>query len=213
MTAKLRLLLACGVLLSLGACVESDHPIADVSTSQQDPRLYGLWRQTNTDGETNYIMIGAEESEPLEAGRSAVEPGLMCYWAITQNAQTHAVPEPEGARFYCTPVGDQDFANWVTPVDEQNKGRPTTYFFVKYHVAGDRLSVWVQDLEITAAAIEAGKLKGVVQRKPKTAAIGADTIESVKITDTSENIKAFLAGGGAVSCFPDKNKIEYQKIR
>ena len=91
--------------------------------------------------------------------------------------------------------------------------KPITYFFVKYRVDEKELTVWIQEPETTAQAIEAGKLKGVVTRKKKDCAPNGSEIEPLRITASSENIAAFFAGGGAATCYPDKNKVIYTRVR
>lgn len=211
MAIPLRLICACGLMLACGACVESEQPLSDAAQAEQDPRLYGLWLDTNNTGSTAYILIGDEGSEPLEPGRADVERGLMRYWSISQNSETKQLDEPAGTRFFCTQIGDENFATWVTPVEEGQNKRPT-YFFVKYQVDDQQLTIWIQDPESTAQAIDSGKLRGIVKRRDKPGASQPE-IETLKITDSSENIRKFLAEGGSATCFPDKNKVVYSKIR
>jgi len=212
MKTTLRMLAGCGLLLTLVGCVESEQPLSSASTAQQDPRLHGLWSHSDG-GNTAYILIGAAEDPPSESGRPPVEPGMMRYWSLERNDETQKLAPPSGAQFWCTKVGDHDFGNWISPATKEEPAKPETYFFVKYRVEGDRLSIWLQDPGKTAAAIEAGKLQGTVKRRPANASFNPGGVESIRITDSSENIRKFLADGGAVSCYPEENRVTYQRVR
>jgi hypothetical protein len=209
MSGKLRLVLCGAVLCLLASCVESDRPLSDVLKSEQDTRLYGLWSRTGESGDTEYLHVGAELTDPLERNRPQAEPGLMRYATITHSQHTHGLGKPSDGRFYRSKINGDDYANWVVPADDARR-KPVTYCFLKYQVDDQQLVLWDQDAEATAKAIEGGKLKGVVKRKP-----GGDSFEELRITDSSENVAKFLAGGGDKTCFPDKasSKYVYKRVR
>lgn len=212
MFKRLQVLVACTLLVSLASCVESDHPLSDVSLAQQDPDLLGLWSNTNQEGDINYVVVGGEESEPLVPARGEPEAGLMRYWGTTYSARSHKVEKPEGARFFCTRIGDDRYMNWVTVPNAQNP-KPPSFFFLKYKVDGKQLTLWVQDQEATAQAVESGKLKGEVKRRKEKNAQGVYEIENIRLTDSSVNISAFIASGGAKNWFPDKHQTIYTRLQ
>jgi hypothetical protein len=206
--AKLRLLLCSAILCALTSCVESEHALSEASKSQVDSRLYGLWLRTNERGDVDYLHVGREAAVPLDPNRTEPEPGLMRFCTITHVNETRALGDASSGRFFCTRIGDADVANWVFPA-EPAKNKPITYWFLKYRVDEKQLVIWDQDPEATAAAIEAGRLKGVVKRKPNR------EIDELRVTDTSETVAAFFAAGGEKACFPDKPgaKSIYSRVR
>jgi hypothetical protein len=214
MSGKLRFALCGVVLCTLASCVESDRPLSDALKSEQDSRLDGLWSLTNKQGDVEYLHIGAEASEPVDRNRVEPEPGMMRYCTITHSHQARGLGKAGEGHFFRTKIDGEDFANWVIPADEA-KHKPMTYCFLKYSVDEKQLVMWDQDAEATAKAIEAGKLKGVVQRKKNQGKSATAEFDELRITDSTENIAAFFAAGGAKSCFPDKAsaKIVYTRVR
>src|SRR4029077_10980716 len=94
------------------SCVDSEHPLSDVSKSDQDARLYGAWSRTKQDGDIEFLHIGRETNEPLEPNRQQPEAGLMRFCTIN-HAQTGALSKAGEGRFFCTKVGDDGFASWT----------------------------------------------------------------------------------------------------
>jgi hypothetical protein len=214
MSARLRPLLYAAVVLLLASCVESDRPLSDVLKAAPDARLYGLWARTSESGDVDYLHIGFETSEPLDRARTEPEPGLMRYCTVAHSNQARGLGKAGEGRFYRTQINGEDFANWVIPADEAQR-KPLTYCFLKYQVNDKQLILWDQDPEATAKAVERGQLKGVVKRKKNQGVPLAGEFDELRLTDTSENIAAFLAGGGDKTCFPDKTsaKTVYNRVR
>ena len=207
-----RLLVVIG-LAWLAGCVESEKPLADPANSKADERMFGLWQRRDPDGAVEYLHIGREYQLPLTAGRAQPEPGLMQYTSIRHEPNNRAAEAPSGTRFFVTRIGDEDFGNWAFPQDEKDRGKPVHFAFYKYRVTPDKLDVWDMDRDETAAAIESGKLKGVVRRKARVNATDPAEYDELRITDTSENIAKFLADGGAKSCFPEKGRATYERVK
>ncbi|MGD9647132.1 MAG: hypothetical protein AB7U73_15585 [Pirellulales bacterium] len=207
-----RLFLALG-LAWLTGCVESEKPLSDPAISRMDQRLFGLWQRRDPDGAVEYLHIGGEYQVPLAADRARPEPGLMQYTSIRHEPNNRAAEAPSGTRFFVTQIGGEDFGSWVFPQEEKDRGKPVHFAFYKYRVTPEQLEIWDMDRDATAAAIEAGKLKGVVRRKQRTNAGDAAEYEELRITDSSENIAKFLADGGAKSCFLESGKATYQRVK
>ena len=207
-----KLLLVCG-LAWLAGCVESEQPLSDPETAQMDQRLFGLWQRRDPDGAVEYLHIGGEYRLPLVVNRAQPEPGLMQYTAVRHEPNNRAAEAPSGTRFFVTRIGDDDYGNWVFPQEEKDRGKPVHYTFYKYRVKPDALEIWDMDRHATAAAIEAGKLKGVVRRKAQVNPTDAVEYDELLITDTSTNIASFLAAGGAKSCFLESGKVTYQRVK
>jgi hypothetical protein len=207
-----RLVLAVG-LAWLAGCVESEKPLSNPAASQMDQRLFGLWQRRDPDGAVEYLHIGGEYRMPLSANRAQPEPGLMQYTSVRHEPNNRQAEPPSGARFFVSRIGDEDFGNWVFPQEEKDRGKPVHFAFYKYRVTPDTLEVWDMDRDATAAAIEAGKLQGVVRRKARVNPTDAVEYDELRITDASEKIAKFLAEGGAKSCFPESGKATYQRVK
>ncbi len=207
-----RLVLAVG-LAWLAGCVESEQPLSEPAASRMDDRLFGLWQRRDPDGAIEYLHIGGEYRAPLAANRSQPEPGLMQYTSVRHEPNNRAAEAPSGARFFVTRIGDEDFGNWVFPQEEKDRGKPVHFAFYKYRVTPDKHDVWDMDRDVTASAIESGKLKGVVRRKTRVNAADPLEYDELRITDTSENIAKFLADGGAKTCFPEKGHATYERVK
>lgn len=191
------LFLACCV--AFASCVpESDNPLSDAKTASLDARLYGLWSTTHSDGGTQYLHIG-----PLPAADNTSGGGWMQCWSVTHNAQNREVAKPYEARFYRTEIGDAIYANVLNP-DGQAAGRGA-YWFYKYRVNGNQLETWLMSLQQTAKAIDAGHIKGVVERD-------GDQITKVRLTDTTENLVDWLRNTDANLLFPDEHRMTYLKV-
>jgi hypothetical protein len=214
MSSTLRFFVCSAAACLLASCVESDRPLSDLSKSQHDTRLCGVWANTDERGDIDYLHIGAETTEPLERGHSSPEPGLMRYCTVTHTHQSQGLAKAGEGHFYSAKIGGEDFANWVIPANEAEH-KPLTYCFLKYQVDDKQLILWDQDAEATARAIEDGKLKGIVKRKQRAGAPVVGEFDELRITDSTENIAAFLAGGGVKACFPDKpsSKTIYARVR
>ncbi len=190
----------------LTACVpESERPLSDPTTAQQDARLHGLWSVRLENGDIQYVHIGVEPERPLDASRETPEAGLMRFWLIGHNALNKQVGNPFGMRFFVTPVDDRMYANLVLAKDEHKTAKPTVYWFLRYDVSGNELSVWGMDFEATAKVVEDKRLAGRVVRDGKE-------LKEVTITDTTENVLRFLRSGGDEIVFPDSRKTVYRRV-
>ena len=160
-------------------------------------------------------MSRAETATPLDKTLNVPEAGLMHYATIDHTQPDCAkLSKVSEGQFFCTRIGNDDFVSWVIPADPAQH-KPITYIFLKYRVNDRQLVIWDQDAEATAQAIETGKIRGVVMRKKGPNGENAGGFDELRITDSTENIVAFLAGGGSATCFPDKPdaKTTYQRVR
>ncbi|MBX3413948.1 MAG: hypothetical protein KF708_14755 [Pirellulales bacterium] len=200
-------------LLTTAACVESKHALSDPDTSPQVPELYGLWTMSNASGDVSYVHIGAGVDTSVDPAQPP-EAGLMQFLLVTHNGAAQAtqpgsirLTKPFGFRFFVTEIEGQSYATCVPDPEPGKPHRlPTGYFFLKYQLDGNRLDVWDMNNEATAAAIEAGKLGGTVERE-------AGRLKRVVITDRADKISKFLASGGAADVFPDSGKSTYERMK
>ena len=74
------------------------------------------------------------------------------------------------------------------------------YWLLKYRVQGDSLSVWEMDPDVKRRLIEAGKIKGTVDKNPAF------------FTDTTEKLTALLASPEGAELFK-KEPVRYQRVK
>jgi hypothetical protein len=195
-------------LLCASCVVESKNPISDLAAAKQDVELRGLWMATDQQGNKNYLHVGAESEKPFAPGLQVPEEGLMRFWLISHEAKDGKLSKPFGMRFFVSQLGDDRYANLVVDADFDGRSRPTTYWFLKYRLDGDKLETWGMNFQETAKVVESGRLKGEVVRDPQK----PSEIKSVTITDTQANIQSFLRESAA-TVFLEQNKTVYTRIR
>jgi hypothetical protein len=179
--------LAVAFLLFAG-CDDSKNPLSDPQNSKPDTRLVGVWRLRGDGGEVTYYHIG-----PLG---DKLPSSLMRVVAVTHSRNGELQPPGEMLLFPTT-LGTNTYLNiaeakeqQIKPLEEKgwNPEVLSGFLLPKYKVVGDTLLVWPADRDAKKAAIEAGKLKGVVEKQ--------DSGNKVRFTDTSENVARFIASAG-----------------
>jgi hypothetical protein len=146
-----------------------------------------------------YLHVGAASQD-----EAAERPKLMQFCLLTHKADTKELSQPFAERFFVSRLGDSSYANVI--VEPESDHSKTKYWLFKYSVGGDRLSVWGMNSEETARVIEAGQLKGAVQRD------GKNRITKVYLTDTTENLQRFLRDGGDRIVFTDSGRTVYSRV-
>ncbi len=165
--------------LLIASCTTSSvNPLASPKVCQADPRLVGDWH-----GGT-----GSDQS--------------TCHFTITKAPWMHVdiVPDhpdskskinrtPESYDFFPTVIGKNTFLN-VVQRDENDHAK--SYLFIRYKISGNRLRLWLMSQQLPAAAIRAGKLKGLVS--PDGVDIAQKPAPDIDVTlnDSSENIVKFI---------------------
>ncbi len=186
---KLSSLMSVAVAFLLFAgCDDSKYPLSSPQNSKPDARLDGLWRFRSSEGEVTYYHIG-----PLGHG---LPESLMRVVAVTRSKDGELQP-PGQLLVFPTTLGGSTYLN-VAEANEQQiklleeKGwNPEVlpgFLLPKYKVEGATLSLWLVDWDAKKAAIEAKKVKGVIEKQ--------DSGTKVRFTDTSENVARFVAGAG-----------------
>jgi hypothetical protein len=202
--ARLALLLP---LLSLASCVvESKNPLSDPDTSKPDRRLFGQWKGTNENKTTEYLFIGLPSVQIK--GRPE---GIMVAHTIDVTAD-HKISASAYALFVTT-IGKDTYLNVFESKLAENAEQPEwsktniqSVLPVQCVVTDDQLSIWLMDLEATAKVVDSGKLKGEVRRKD-------GTVSSVLLTDTTENLAAYLKDGGNKGLFAEKGALVYSRVK
>lgn len=162
-------------LLAIG-CNDSKNPLSDPQTSKADKGLVGVWRETN--GDTFYHIGHAGGDLPR---------GVMRVVEVTY--KDGKLNQPVEYLMFPTVIGNKTYLNLV--IDEKQVKRLDekgwknaaieSYTFLKYRLDGDKLTAWAMDEGAKKQAIQSGKIKG------------ATTTTVAGFTDTTENIRRFIA--------------------
>jgi hypothetical protein len=194
-----------GVCLLMASCVDSKEPISDPQKAKVDPALSGVWRITDTNGNVVYYHIG-------RAGGKLPEGFLR---TITASHEKNGALSGPGKLFaFSSEIGKSRFINLPIVAGEnfdklEHSGWDAKlaegYFLAKYEVQGDTLTVWGFDKNAKRQAIEAGKIKGTIEKTK-------DGGERIYFTDTSENIAALLASPDGEKLFA-KEPLRYKRVK
>ena len=187
-----------------GCVPESEQPLGNPATAQQDARLHGLWVADDAEGEKQFLHIGAEPDKGLTSN-GAPEAGLMRYWLISHTTENGRLANPYGMRFFVSRVGDVDYANMAVPVDDKDTGAPRGWWFIKYQVDNAVLTAWGMDFEAVGKLIEAGKVRGTVERDSD------GKLTRALITAPSDQVENFVKENSGL-LFPDGNKTTFHKV-
>ena len=106
--------------------------------------------------------------------------------------------KPEEYDLFSTVIGHDKFLNVRMP----DKDGRNDYVFLRYSISpGHVLHLWMMSQDKIAAAVRAGKLKGVV--KENSLAVGNPPRPDVDVAlqDTSENIVKYIHDTGAHALF------------
>jgi hypothetical protein len=199
------LLAFAGVCLLMTSC-DSKEPISDPQTANIDPALLGVWRTTNKDGSVEYQQVG-------RAGGKLSE-GILRTIGVNHR-KDRSLSDPEDFLFFCSEVGKSRFLNVIMTNQEKDIDKLQEsgwnakfvggYWFAKYEVQGDTLTVWGVDDNAKRRAIEKGTIKGKIEKDK-------NGNESVYFTDSSKNLAIFLASPGGAKLF-DKEPIRYRRVK
>ena len=176
-------------LISVAACLfasgcDSKNPLSDPQTSKADERLAGVWLNRGADGDVNYHAGHAGEKFPA------------CMMRVVGIKHNKGNVEPAGEfLIFPTALGDKTYLNVVVlgrddkPI--KNLGEKgwkavevDSYTFYKYKFDGDKLLLYGIDEEAKKKAIKSGKVTGTIENN------------SVKFTDTTENVARFVKEAG-----------------
>ncbi len=170
--------------LFLTGCGYSAHPLSDPLKSKADARLAGVWRMRGDKG-VMYCHIGVVGEK--------LPPSVMRAVAIMH--EEGKMKGPVEYLLFPTVLGTKTYLNLTGGEEQQinllqQKGwtdeTANSYFFLKYQLEGDKLTVWNINDDAKRQAIESGKVKGEIDPKNK----------SSRFTDTTENLARFVAEAG-----------------
>ncbi len=198
-----RLLLAiglAGVCLLLSSCIDTKNPLSDPEKAKADPQLAGVWRRTDAMGDMQYRHVG-------QAG-GQLPPGIMRIVFADHDKDGH-LGRPHVMLAFPTTIAENHYLNILTINDEnleqlQNNGWQAGladgYCLLKYRVEGDSLLLWQIDQDVKRRFIEAGKIKGTIDKK------------SVFFTDTTAKLNSLLASPEGAGLFK-KEPVRYQRVK
>lgn len=199
------------MLLSMAAtcvlftsCFDSKVPLSDPGKSKPDERLAGNWQVRNDDGSVNdYRFAPAGGKLPASVMRvtgSSRKP----------DGTTEKV---EPLLLFPTTIGEKLYLNVCDGKEPQVKlleekgwtaGTVGDYSIFRYRVTAETLTVQWMDGDAKRRAVEAGKIKGQIEKDQ-------DGTARAHFTDTAENLAKFVAGAGDGLFSKDVLKLERVK--
>ena len=158
-----------------------------------DKKLEGAWKVDSKDGDEVYLHIGKKTENTMVA--------------VTVEHKDDGSLDIAEIPFHVTMTGANNYFNIrYKDIDEDLSTEDDAYIFIKYSITDDgTLLLYQFDPDIIISAVQSGKLKGeITYREAKAAPESADKeksasekrIESVRITDTSENMVKFFNSEG-----------------
>lgn len=202
-----RLLLAIVFAASLGSlgCTipVSEHPLTDEKTSTLDERLIGYWR---------FIPQEKEEKPPPAphiVSRVKDKPNCLQMTFIELDGEGYA--NVQTILLFTTKIGEECYLSYNA---EQERDKKPGYLIARYELADDEGKLFLMNPDEAAAAIDGGKLKGVVKRQARRA--GADPNEPVRydeirITAEPKEIAEFLKARGK-ACYVLDHPLVFRRV-
>lgn len=172
-----------GALLAAG-CATSTQPLSDEKTSVPDLRLLGTWEFQQEEGKDKATVTIVQMQDSPNVLQATSNDG--------EKEQTTTI--------LTTKIGDTCVASIAGKDDEGN----VIYTIGKYALApDDSLELHGLDTDFFAAAVEHKELKGTVKQ---------EMFKDVKLDDTSENLRAFLAKYGD-KCFTSEGVLHVTHVK
>ncbi|MCY2986408.1 MAG: hypothetical protein NTY19_00830 [Planctomycetota bacterium] len=186
------------------SCFDSTVPLSDPGKSKADERLAGVWRQRSESGEVNDYRF---------APAGGKFPASVMRVAGSSRKSDGTTEQIEPLLLFPTTIGDKTYLNVtdgtepkVKLVEEQGWTDETvnTYLILRYQVTGDTLAIQWMDGDAKKRAVEAGKIKGKINKDQ-------DGNTRVSFTDTTENLTKFITTAGNDLFSKDVLKLERVK--
>jgi hypothetical protein len=199
-----QILLVATTCLLFTSCFDSKVPLSDPANSKPDERLTGSWRSRNDDGSLNeyhFALAGGKlpASVMRVTGRTRKSDGTT-----EQMEPLLVFPTTVGQRNYLNACDGRE--QQVKLLDEKGWTPETVnvYSIFQYQLTGDTLSVRWMDGDAKNRAIEAGKIKGKIEKDNDGNSRG-------HFTDTTENLTKFIIEAGDDLFSTDALKLERMK--
>ncbi len=168
MGEKMRYVWTALLVAFLSGCIPySDNPLSEPSSESHDSAILGTWF-VHDDSETLFIHIG-------KAGNTKKLRLTMIEFDRDGEVKTS---ELSG---HTSRLGEKTYLNlqWAHPAKQE-----TGYLFVKYTITGSRFGIALIKVKPVKKAIQEGQLQGEI--------IQGDRTSSVKLTESSERLRAFF---------------------
>jgi hypothetical protein len=189
-----RFIIAAGCLALAGCIPESVNPIAPASQSFVDSRLEGVW-VTHNDGGKDHTYYHFQHRRSEGQDKKATVSNWLDIVGIGHNRKgslEHNAYAALPAR-----IGKHKYLSYAIEDGHGKKNASAKYCFARYEFSlRGRLKIYLADNDAFVEAVRSGQLRG----KVKTGKDGS----SVKITDSSENIAAFVEKTGNAKLFGGK---------
>jgi hypothetical protein len=198
-------LFAAAILLFAGGLPESKNPLSTPANSTIDSRLEGIFvqRREKSDDELGGWHFHYHGFKAGPNGQPRATPWLE---VLSVAHVKDGGLKGDAYRALTTRIGVHDYMSFFELGSGADKGRATLYSFARYEVswAGD-LRVWMANSEAFAQAIKSGKLHGTVKREKMA--------DDIMLTDSTENLAAFVAAGDPATLFSGKPLVFYRLAR
>lgn len=182
----------------------SENPLTDEKTSTLDGRLIGYWRYVpKKKGDTG--------PPPYVIGRLKDKPNVLEMTWVELDGEGHVTVTQ--SPLYATKIGEEHYLSISTQERDPDK-RKSAFLITRYELDDDTCRLYCMEPEQIVAAIEGGKLKGVVKRSKRKE--GADpneptNYEEIRITAEPKELAEFLKGQGK-TCFHDE-PMDFKRTR
>lgn len=200
MKTPLSLALGSALCLLLTSCVtDSLNPLSSPDTAHADSRLLGDW--FDKDQDTHFSVTKGPWMHVVITTKQAAPNGRPSMIDL----------KPEAYDFFPTVIGKDTFLN-VQMIGKDDQGHPTkSYAFLRYSISSDHvLQMWMMSEDLLAAAIRAGKLKGVVKPTGFISGQAAHVDVDVTLLDTTANIVKFIQSMDVTELFSEKMEPLYR---
>jgi hypothetical protein len=197
------------LFISLSACVQSDHPLADPDQAQVDNRLFGQWHHKSPkDGTSWHVFL----AKPRPGVIKDLPASLLVLQSVEYSANNEAPISREmqcgitvkiGGEYYINFLG-KDLLDSDKHLQWKKENVKSTYFY-KYGIEGDLLTWWMVDPNLAAAEVKRGRLKGNVK--------AGTFLPDVQITESTQGLVKYLRDGGHRDLFNDNFKLTFKRVR
>jgi len=191
-----RFFLGLACLLSAVGCstVESVHPLSDAKTSIKDDRLVGQWIAFDPKKAANEPVAEPMDEERLTIRRAEGEG--TWYEAINPKQ------DDDKLTMFVAEIGGRRF---LSVQGKEEAPDPRRFAIVQYEFsAKDEFRIYLMDPNLTAEAIEQGKIEGTVKREdlqPDADPNQPQQVQRVTLAASSEKLRKFFATKEGQSLF------------
>lgn len=208
-TLLLGILMAAALVSSGCAIPVSELPLSDEKTSTLDERLIGYWKYVPKDKDEEVPPA------PYLIGRTKDQPNvLQMTWVELDDEKIAKVKQTP---LYTTIIGDEYFISLtMDDVAGEKEAAKAPFLIARYEVSDEGLAhLFLMKPDEIAAAIEGGKLKGVVKRQRRSE--GEDPnkpmpYNEIRITAEPKEMEAFFKTH-VKTCFSSDEPVTFQRVK